>query len=115
VTMQPVRDLARPRRVVPLRALDLRARPDWLRCSRLELAVMAFTAAALGIACADVAATTGPGRLGMFGLGALTGAPLGFRVESLFRDAGPIFRWIMVCNGFLIATVAIGAIMRWVT
>ena len=115
MTMHPTRALAHPRRLAPLRALEAPRRPGWLRCSPVELGVMAFTAAAVGIACADVAATTTAGRYGMFALGAATGAPLGYRVESLLRDAGPIFRWVMACNAFVIGVVALGALIRWVS
>ena len=115
MTMHPARELVHPRRLAPLRALEAPTRPRWLRGSVVEVTLTAFTALALGVACADVAATTTAGRFGMFALGAVTGAPLGFRVESLLHDAGPIFRWIMVCNGFVIGMVAIGALVRWMT
>ena len=115
MTITTAKELLHPRRTVPLRALEAPARPAWLRCSPVELAAMAYTAAALGIACADVAATTTPGRVGLFALGAVTGAPLGFRMESLLRSASPILRWILVCGGFVLGVVAVGAVVRWVT
>ncbi len=113
--MDTVRELAHPRRAIQLRAFDTHVEHRWLGRSRAALGTMAFTAVAMGIACADVSATTGPGRLGMFAAGAATGAPLGFGAEAQLSRAGPLFRWVMVCSAFLIITLDVAAVVRWVT